>query len=82
MRAIAVFSALLAGWVALLAGYAHLLVAARSNWDGELGLGMDLTVRGALLCAAGAFLGAPGVLLLAHAERGARASKRRAAVKE
>ena len=48
-------------WLILLAGMAHLILAAVHNQQGELGLGLDSTVMGAKYCTASFVLGAAGL---------------------
>jgi hypothetical protein len=55
-------------WVVMLAGLAHLFVAALRNREGELGLGLDATIHGAQACMLSLALGAIGVPLWAIAE--------------
>jgi hypothetical protein len=55
-------------WIVMLAGLAHLCVAALRNREGELGLGLDATIHGAQACLLSLALGALGVPLWALAE--------------
>jgi hypothetical protein len=55
-------------WLVMLAGLAHLCVAALRNREGELGLGLDATIHGAEACLASLAIGAVGVPLWVLAE--------------
>ena len=55
-------------WIVMLAGLAHLVVAAVRNREGELGLGLDATIQGAQVCLLSLGIGAVGVTLWVLAE--------------
>ncbi|MCS6915192.1 MAG: hypothetical protein RMK29_00825 [Myxococcales bacterium] len=71
----------LLAWIAMLAGFAHLWVAAVHNHRGELGLGIDATIQGARTCVLSLLLAAVGVPLWVVAEGHLR-RQRRAALAE
>jgi len=58
-----------AGWLVFLWGLANLAIAAVHNQQGELGLGLDATLRGAKSCLGGFLLAAIGVPQWVMAQR-------------
>ena len=62
-------------WLVLLAGLAHLILAAVHNQQGELGLGMDSTVNGAKYCLASFILAAVGLPQWVKSSRKLRAAR-------
>lgn len=51
----------MSAWLVFLVGLAHLVLAAVHNQQGELGMGLDSTVRGTKYCLAGFALAAAGL---------------------
>lgn len=58
-----------AGWLVFLWGLANLAIAAVHNQQGELGLGLDATLRGAKSCLGGFLLAAIGLPQWVMAQR-------------